>query len=51
MNRHNSPPSARLPAKAPQTLPDRPPIGTRVLGWFLMYMTLGLVSCQSLYVL
>ncbi|WP_173865177.1 hypothetical protein [Thiohalocapsa sp. ML1] len=51
MNRQRSHPSARPPVPAPQTLPDRPPIGTRVLGWFLMSMTLGLVSCQSLYVL
>ncbi len=32
---------------------ERPPrrLGTRMLGWTLMTLTLGLVSCQSLFVL
>jgi hypothetical protein len=33
------------------TPPARPSAGTRTLGWTLMVLSLGLVSCQSLFVL
>jgi hypothetical protein len=42
-------PDATLPR--PAEPPPPPRLGTRVLGWTLMTASLGLVSCQSLFVL
>jgi hypothetical protein len=42
-------PGVDLP-QAPEPLPP-PRLGSRVLGWTLMTFSLGLVSCQSLFVL
>ncbi len=39
-------------ARPPHTAEPPPPrLGRRVLGWTLMTCSLGLVSCQSLFVL
>jgi hypothetical protein len=37
------------PPRAAEPVPRR--LGTRVLGWSVMTLSLGLVSCQSLFVL
>lgn len=33
----------------PETPPSRRGFGMRLLGWFLMTGSLGVVSCQSLF--
>jgi hypothetical protein len=38
--------SAREPASRPTAA-----LGVRLIGWFLLTSSLGLVSCQSLFVL
>ncbi|WP_200234907.1 hypothetical protein [Thiohalocapsa halophila] len=45
--------SAHPRGRPPQTAEPPPPprLGSRVLGWSLMALSLGLVSCQSLFVL
>lgn len=41
-------PSGGVPQASP---PSAPRLGSRVLGWSLMTLSLGLVSCQSLFYL
>jgi len=49
-NRPSSmPPATRGGDRPPQ--PSRPSTGARVLGWTLLTMTLGLVSCQAMFTL
>jgi hypothetical protein len=45
------PPSSMPRVPAPETGPPRRHLGARVLGWALLTMSLGLVSCQSMFVL
>ena len=51
MSQANPPPRSQPPALRAGTEPVAPRLGTRVLGWTLMTLTLGLVSCQSLFVI
>jgi hypothetical protein len=44
-------PLRRPPVSSMPAVSERPRLGTRILGWTLMTMSLGLVSCQSLFVL
>jgi hypothetical protein len=45
------PPSAMPRRPLPEPRLPRPSLGARVLGWALLTMSVGLVSCQSMFVL
>jgi hypothetical protein len=44
-------PATGIVTRDADTTPARPSAGSRTLGWTLMTLSLGLVSCQSLFVL
>jgi len=39
------------PPSPPQQTPLRPSFGSRLMGGLLLFWSLGLVSCQSLFIL
>jgi len=51
MSKTSAYPSTASSSGLPQAAPPSPRLGSRVLGWSLMTLSLGLVSCQSLFYL